>query len=1203
MSDKRDKISNYNLSYLNMIEAANELEGFVNGLSNNDIFAFTDDTNLQEYIKKFQTDGAEENNDEEKFKEEIAVNVLDRTAGSYYVKDIVNGAVKNTILNAGDYIHIIASDATFPNGTGEINNFYDARPTYTSGSIPGQYYDLANMLTYKVYGENEVVSEYEIDEDLVGKGKKYKTKNEAIKEGAAVEFPKVKGDGEMSSPNSEVFNDSDPNRFKNPSLSSVVIKHPNIGILSKGKTHLPVFFNAINPVEMSKCVPYINIRVLTLDFSEKKTGSSIINLNFERDEMGSFKNVKPIKSFADNETSSDKNLENLDYTFMDLFTSPQMMSNANVNKQSFKLGTNQINKDPVLEPIMPLMTLKNLSVSITGAGFGIMSSKSANMSLVLHDRSRLRDIAPLVSSSRFATTKVEIEYGWNHPDGGVNSDNVFGRYLDALKEKSVFSVIGTDYKFGGGGEVNVDIRLAAYGYRQTERVHAGCGPIVPLNFLSDIIETAVNDIIKENDLNDVPEVRQKVRTAGRNARNITSTISWKNYKDIIDIINGNSESYSAEDENMSKNEILINAVKLILTPADKKPPESSNPKVEQVKGILETSGAFAHQDNTKKVVTEPIKALFGKIAAFKDPDHPDPFIYSHVKGSVIKELNEDQVSGVDNFNSILGQKIKGIASTLINNSNDNLIFGDEYVTLGKVLTSLIGYPLMSTCLYDEVQLVFYPLNHNAGAARRHTTASMPIPIEKLEKVINDQVKKNSYISVKSIFGLIEREIIRDKNLLVYGLSNIEYKDEKDVLSSISSMDQKIDVIDGLLNDGDNELINFEKLGERGIGDDGISKIVSGRKNGSQESKSDTLSSIKKSIESGKDYKPSNKYKDMDPDAVKAYSSLFDEYKKSISDNYQSKLESTLAEYYSNDGLGKTYKFSEVKFVRPNLTMDFEMIPVIDFKSSDQGDNSTIERSILKDIGRTFNSLNPYKDNETTMTGLKDGKVILRVHIYDEESVQSPSEHILLNNMINENSSRVISGTTESEFSIDDYLGSLKFWDVKQMVKRAYPTINYGSAGSTIKSISVGSKSNGAMANVLAVEAYGNLKNGNVKGFNYDNDFDTITVFPNEIQVEMLGMPMIGRGSSIFIDFNTNTSLDNIYTVKSVNHSLSSGQFNTSVALVPTNMGAINSFRDNIDRSIDKIQRSQTGAPVLDKPTEDSDPKTSDKLKEYFDRIL
>ena len=69
------------------------------------------------------------------------------------------------------------------------------------------------------------------------------------------------------------------------------------------------------------------------------------------------------------------------------------------------------NNDPVLEPISPFLTLSSLNVNITGAGFGLMSSKRADLSLVLHDRSRLRDLAPLVSSTQFATTKIIIEYG------------------------------------------------------------------------------------------------------------------------------------------------------------------------------------------------------------------------------------------------------------------------------------------------------------------------------------------------------------------------------------------------------------------------------------------------------------------------------------------------------------------------------------------------------------------------------------------------------------------------------------------------------------------------------------------------------------------------------------------------------------------------------------------------------------------------
>ena len=76
-------------------------------------------------------------------------------------------------------------------------------------------------------------------------------------------------------------------------------------------------------------------------------------------------------------------------------------------------------------------------------------------------------------------------------------------------------------------------------------------------------------------------------------------------------------------------------------------------------------------------------------------------------------------------------------------------------------------------------------------------------------------------------------------------------------------------------------------------------------------------------------------------------------------------------------------------------------------------------------------------------------------------------------------------------------------------------------------------------------------------------FEEIQVFPNTITIELMGMPNITRGTSLFVDFGTNTSLDNIYTVKSVDHSISSGQFSTTLTVVPTAMGAISSFRDTI----------------------------------------
>jgi hypothetical protein len=112
-----------------------------------------------------------------------------------------------------------------------------------------------------------------------------------------------------------------------------------------------------------------------------------------------------------------------------------------------------------------------------------------------------------------------------------------------------------------------------------------------------------------------------------------------------------------------------------------------------------------------------------------------------------------------------------------------------------------------------------------------------------------------------------------------------------------------------------------------------------------------------------------------------------------------------------------------------------------------------------------------------------------------------------------------------------------------------------------------------MANVLMVEAYGNLKKGQVEGFNAENEFDSIVMFPNTVSISMMGMPMIGRGNSIFIDFGTNTSVDNIYTVKSISHNIGAGNFTSTVSVVPSNMGAISNFKEKLSQSIDKIREN------------------------------
>ena len=99
-----------------------------------------------------------------------------------------------------------------------------------------------------------------------------------------------------------------------------------------------------------------------------------------------------------------------------------------------------------------------------------------------------------------------------------------------------------------------------------------------------------------------------------------------------------------------------------------------------------------------------------------------------------------------------------------------------------------------------------------------------------------------------------------------------------------------------------------------------------------------------------------------------------------------------------------------------------------------------------------------------------------------------------------------------------------------------------------------------------VESYGNLKQAQVGGVGSESSFESVTLFPNTVSCTLNGMPMIGRGNNIFIDFGTNTSLDNIYTVKNVTHSVRAGDFSTSLELVPPNMGAVEGFAKNLSKT-------------------------------------
>ena len=98
-------------------------------------------------------------------------------------------------------------------------------------------------------------------------------------------------------------------------------------------------------------------------------------------------------------------------------------------------------------------------------------------------------------------------------------------------------------------------------------------------------------------------------------------------------------------------------------------------------------------------------------------------------------------------------------------------------------------------------------------------------------------------------------------------------------------------------------------------------------------------------------------------------------------------------------------------------------------------------------------------------------------------------------------------------------------------------------------------------------ALGNKKAG-IDGISSITDEEEMMVIPSTLTLECLGLPVIQRGNQIYVDMGTGTTLDNIYAVTNVSHTIQAGEFSTSISLIYTGQGTIDSLRNKVKAALD-----------------------------------
>ena len=112
-----------------------------------------------------------------------------------------------------------------------------------------------------------------------------------------------------------------------------------------------------------------------------------------------------------------------------------------------------------LNPSLPQLGLIDLSIEHAPTKFGLISVKTASLTIKLFDRSRMKDIAPMISPQYFGNVAFEVEWGWGCAVSEVVS-TPYTKLLDALKTTEIYTLTSSNFSFVDDGSVNIDLRLA-----------------------------------------------------------------------------------------------------------------------------------------------------------------------------------------------------------------------------------------------------------------------------------------------------------------------------------------------------------------------------------------------------------------------------------------------------------------------------------------------------------------------------------------------------------------------------------------------------------------------------------------------------------------------------------------------------------------------------------------------------------------------
>lgn len=907
----------------------------------------------------------------------------------------------------------------------------------------------------------------------------------------------------------------------NPSLSYILMDSADLRIGTRNSLELSTFFNTLSTIELSKCQPYFNAVFILPGV----VSNSVSQNTFKTASITQFFDGTPYSqelttdTYSKLEASFVRTLKKQNNvikqsavaTNLSAFTMPQTINkfdevyvghNENIDfyaNSKFKRVTS------IHDYTRPFLTIKSFDIDVAPTQ-GLMSFKTGRLSLVLHDRTRMADIAPFIKPDLFGSfgAEIAIEYGWSHIDAGGNI-NYLGEFLNNSRVTEKYIITNSSFNMDKNGQVNIDLSIAMRGpidikgvmltsdppttiakqkvNNKIEAFNTAKNKISGVNFYTTAATNYIQSLIKSITGEDTNSIDQQTLKEIRNFLKIYKksksalTREIKAAKSLEAISASLNKNIFKESITASKNTISIvsdtvekkqeaeepQTASTTTTPADITPETlasvrslfigKSNP-LSQIMSALQNISSAKGKDKAER--NSLIEKIMGGL------DIVDPFYNKEWLKQYNRIITRDSIDP-DN----VGLGVTGVGGGK----------GTNYVTLGSFVSGLIGTHMACTGKFDEVQIVSYTTNENCGLMSNLNVSSLLIPRKDLKEFLESLFKNGTSMSIESVLSQTIQRFITTRLQVCYGLA--EFYETDSANNTVMRA-------------------NYRK----------------NKKNGAEALKSDVNKKL-----------------------VEIYTLLAKE--KENLKGFKPKLISG----------------EDVKFVIPKVKFTFDTITsrkqgfqrtICRVSIFDQNDNPfgsvhTIMKNFQDEEGivRIATKLNKlradYKSKLTTANG-KNSQKSVKEKFYKKQNE-------ILKRL--EDEGVLIKTSEEDVYTIKD---AFQLDTIKNSIKNIMPSITYGSQNSAIIDASVSTVNEAKLNTVYLTRSDRNAKGKQISAkVQFQKDLP-LRVLPSQATITMFGCPFVNFAQYLFLDFETGTTVDNAYAVTGIKHSLSPGKFTTSLTL-------------------------------------------------------